>query len=165
MSNNLKCVVLNATYEPLSVLSARRALRLVLEGKASPHKYHAGEYIHSARETFAIPSAVVLKRYIKKRMSSAILTRKNLFERDNHTCQYCMRISSDFRKGEFLTRDHIVPASKGGSLSWVNLVTCCNTCNNKKGNMSVIEAGMTLHSVPFIPTIAEVWARRFNLEY
>ena len=165
MTDRLKCVVLNSNYAPLSVVSVRKGLRLIREGKATVHKYHQGKYVHTTTDQFQAPAAVVLKRYINRRLSAAILTRKNLFERDRHTCQYCLRTLSDLRHGEFLTRDHVVPESKGGPLSWTNLVTCCNTCNNKKGNMSLAESGMKLHCVPIVPTIVDVWARRFNLEY
>ena len=165
MVDKLKCVVLNSTYEPLSIVTVRKALRLSREGKAMIHKYHQGQYVRSANESFQAPAAVVLKRYVNRRLTAAILTRKNLFERDRHTCQYCLRTPSDFRNGEFLTRDHVIPESKGGPLTWANLVTCCNSCNNKKGNKTLAESGMKLHSVPIVPSIVDVWARRFNLEY
>jgi 5-methylcytosine-specific restriction endonuclease McrA len=165
MKEMLRCVVLNASFEPIHVTSAFDAAWLVHENKATVHKYHVGKYVRSIRESLQLPSAIILKRYIKIRSRNAMLTRKNLLERDRYTCQYCLRTHADFNRGEFLTRDHIVPESKGGELSWTNLVTCCNVCNNKKADKSLAESGMTLHSVPRVPTVAEVWARRYGLDY
>lgn len=157
-----RCVVLNATYEPLSVITAKRALLLILEGKAIVVEEHPSLVVRSPRQSFKVPTMVALKEYIKSRkifQSKASLTQRNLFVRDNHTCQYCGRHKSELRQREFLTRDHIYPEHRGGPSTWENLVTACSTCNNKKAHYLLEDTNMTLLKNPTVPTIFELWMK------
>lgn len=139
---------------------------MVLEGKAIVGEEHPTAVARSATQTFPIPVQVVLKRYVKSRpvfRVPAQLTQRNLFVRDGYTCQYCGRTKKELKKGEFLTRDHLVPSVKGGKDTWLNVTTACNACNNKKADYTLVEAqtlfGMALQSVPKQPTVFEIWAR------
>lgn len=157
-----RCVVLNASYEPLSVISAKRALILIFEGKAVVVEEHPEYVVRSPSITVKVPVMVALKEFVKARRvfhSPAALTQRNLFVRDNHTCQYCGRHKSDLRSKEVLTRDHIIPESKGGKNTWENLVTACSTCNNKKADHDLDDTGMHLLKKPVAPTLFELWMR------
>ena len=167
-----KCVVLNSTYEPITVVPSKRALILIMEGKAMAVEEHPYLVVRSVSYTFKVPLAVVLKQYVRGRKiftTPAGLSQRNLYLRDNHTCQYCLRPRADLKSKEFLTRDHIVPECKGGKSTWENLVTACSTCNNKKGDKDLDRSGLTLYKKPNIPTIFELWARnnqnRFNIQF
>lgn len=157
-----RCVVLNSSYEPLSIITAKRALLLILEDKAIVVEEHPYLVVRSVRRSFKVPLMVALKEFVKSRkifQTKASLTQKNLFIRDNHTCQYCARHKSDFRGREFLTRDHIVPEFLGGKTTWTNLVAACSTCNNKKANHPLEKTGMRLLKTPTAPTIFELWVK------
>lgn len=158
-----KCVVLNATYEPITVVSSKRALLLFLEGKAIIVEEHPDLVVRSPKQTFPIPLMIALKHYIKGRRvfrTPALLTQKNLFVRDSYTCQYCGRPRSQMKSTEFLTRDHIHPTAKGGKDEWINVVTSCSTCNNKKADKLLVETDMVLLKVPAVPTIFELWKKQ-----
>jgi 5-methylcytosine-specific restriction endonuclease McrA len=105
---------------------------------------------------------VALKQYVRGRRmfnTPATLTQRNLFSRDNFTCQYCGRHKSKLKSYEFLTRDHIKPESRGGENSWKNLVTACSSCNNKKADYDLDKVDMQLIKAPTIPTVFELWQR------
>lgn len=166
MIDSTRCVVLNASYEPLSIVSARRGLRLVMDGKAIVGESHPTAVVRSEKAIFPVPTQIVLREYVKSRpafRAPAQLTQRNLFVRDHYTCQYCGRKKHELKKGEILTRDHIHPLEKGGKNEWLNVVTACNTCNNKKANYYLEQAyemwGMTLLSKPKVPTVFEIWAK------
>lgn len=162
MIDNIRCVVLNSTYEPISIVSAKRALILYFEEKAVIVEEHPEKKIHSVNGAFPIPITIALKRFIKDRRvfrSAAILTQRNLFIRDGYTCQYCGRPRSKLNEKEFLTRDHVVPECKGGKSTWTNLITCCNTCNNKKGDRDLSNTGLKILKTPTAPTIFEIWSK------
>lgn len=157
-----KCVVLNATYEPITIVPSKRALVMILEGKASVIEEHPELVVRSPSVTIKVPIVVVLKKYVRGRRvytSRAGLTQKNLYLRDDHTCQYCGRHRSKLNKAEMLTRDHIIPECKGGATSWENLVTACSTCNNKKSNFDLEDTGMVLRITPRAPTLFELWIK------
>ncbi|NJL84223.1 MAG: HNH endonuclease [Chloroflexaceae bacterium] len=136
-----KVLVLNASYEPLNITSWRRAVVLLLKGKAEQLE-HNGKYLYSE---FPLPTVIRLRYYVRVPYKEIPLTRRNLLERDNHTCQYCGY------RGEQLTLDHVSPRSRGGIDSWENLVTACVRCNVKKGNRTPEEAKMHLRSSPRRP--------------
>jgi len=158
-----KCVVLNATYEPITVVTSKRALLLFLEGKAIIVEEHPDLVVRSPRQTFPVPLMIALTNYIKGRRvfkTPAMLTQRNMFIRDAYTCQYCARHRSSLKSAEFLTRDHIHPVAKGGKDTWQNVVTSCSTCNNKKADKLLENTGMKLLKTPSIPTIFELWTRQ-----
>ena len=164
MLNRVRCVVLNATYEPLSVISAKRALKLYHKGKVSISEKLENQFIETSTKKYPIPTQVILKEYVKARSSlhaPAKLTKRNLCVRDKWTCQYCGRKKKELRSGEYLTRDHLIPQSRGGPNVWSNVVACCNTCNNRKANYTLKEAkklfNMELRTKPTTPTVFDIW--------
>ena len=163
-----RCVVLNATYEPITIVSSKRALILYLEGKALIVEEHPELVVRSPSQTFPVPTSIVLKQFVKGRMvfrTKALLTQRNLFIRDQYTCQYCGRNKQQMRSAEFLTRDHVIPRHMGGRDIWENVVTCCNSCNNKKAYHLLEDINMTLLKIPTAPTIFELWTRQQKRQY
>jgi 5-methylcytosine-specific restriction endonuclease McrA len=136
-------LVLNASYEPINVCAARRALVLVLKGIASPEEF-SSIFLHSARNALRVPSVIRLLEYRRIPHQTRALSRKNILMRDRYTCQYCLRTLPTSE----LTLDHVVPRSRAGETSWENLVACCHRCNNRKGGRTPEEAGMKLARPP-----------------
>ncbi|RMF28111.1 MAG: HNH endonuclease [Cyanobacteria bacterium J083] len=137
----VKVLVLNASYEPLNITSWKRAIILLLKQKAEQLE-HNNIYIYPE---LPIPSVIRLRQYVKVPYKEIPLTRRNILERDRHTCQYCSC------KGEALTLDHIIPRSRGGKDTWENLVAACVKCNVKKGSRTPKEASMVLLNQPRKP--------------
>ena len=157
-----RCVVLNSTYEPISVVTSKRALLLILEGKAIVVEEHPTMVVRSPSVTLKVPIMVALKQFIRGRKifrTGAVLTQRNLFIRENYTCQYCNRHKSELRHSEFLTRDHIIAESRGGKDAWDNVVTACSSCNNKKADRDLDEVNMKLQKKPVTPTLFELWMK------
>jgi 5-methylcytosine-specific restriction endonuclease McrA len=136
-------LVLNSSYEPINVCAARRALVMILKGIASPEEF-SPLFLHSARHAVKLPSVIRLLEYRRIPHQSRALSRKNILIRDRYTCQYCLRTMPSAE----MTLDHVIPRSRTGDSSWENLVACCHSCNNKKGNRTPEEAGMKLHRQP-----------------
>ena len=140
----LPVLVLNASYEPINICGARRALVLVLKGIARTEEEH-GLTLHAQRSRIAMPSVIRLLEYRRIPHQTRALSRKNILLRDRNSCQYCgvLLPSSE------LTLDHVVPRSRGGNSTWENLVACCHACNRKKGNRMLHEIDdMTLLREP-----------------
>ena len=136
-----KVLVLNASYEPLNITSWRRAIVLLLKGKAEQLE-HNGQFICAG---IPLPTVIRLRHYVQVPYKEIPLTRRNVLERDRHTCQYCSY------KGDDLTLDHVVPRSRGGGDTWENLATACVRCNVKKGSRTPKEASMQLRTQPRKP--------------
>lgn len=136
-------LVLNASYEPINICAARRALVLVLKGVASAEEITI-HTIRASRNTFPVPSVIRLLEYRRIPHQTRALSRKNIMMRDRYTCQYCHRTSPVHD----LTLDHVVPRSRGGETTWENLVACCHGCNNRKGSRTPDEANMNLLRAP-----------------
>ncbi len=136
-------LVLNASYEPINVCAARRALVLVLKGIASAEEM-TQQQVASSRKSLPLPSVIRLLEYRRIPHQSRALSRKNILMRDRYTCQYCHKI---LPSGE-LTLDHVIPRSRAGETTWENLVACCHPCNNRKGSRTPEEAGMKLLRPP-----------------
>ena len=136
-------LVLNASYEPINICAARRALVLVLKGVASAEEVGPAQ-IHSARRTLHVPSVIRLLEYRRIPHQTRALSRKNILMRDRYSCQYCHRT---LPSGE-MTLDHVIPRSRAGETTWENLVACCHSCNRRKGNQTPIESGMKLMREP-----------------
>lgn len=136
-------LVLNASYEPLCVVSSRRALMLILDEKAE--LLHATERLYRAAHiAFSEPSVVRLWHYVKVPYQARIaLNRRAVFARDDHRCQYCGASAENI--------DHVIPKSRGGTHSWDNVVASCRPCNSRKRDRSPEESGMRLHRVPMAP--------------
>ena len=136
-------LVLNASYEPINVCAARRALVLVLKGVAMTEEEN-GHFLHAARIAMRVPSVIRLLEYRRIPHQSRALSRKNILLRDRNACQYCATVLPSSE----LTLDHVIPRSRGGSSTWENLVACCHACNRRKGNQFPLEAGMKLMREP-----------------
>ena len=158
----LGCLALNASFEPLTLVPARRAVRLVLDGKAEILEVDGSRCFRSERAEVPCPSVIRLVRFVHvPRRFRRQVTNIFLFARDDYTCQYCGRHRSELRGRQFLTRDHILPTSRGGENTWQNVVTSCSPCNNRKGNHLPTEAGLSLLSDPREPNYVHlVWAVR-----
>jgi hypothetical protein len=143
MKNNgfHKVLVLNSTYRPINITSWRRAMILMYKGKANGMEYN-GNMINGK---YPLPEIIKLVNYVPMPYADVVLSRKNIYLRDNHTCQYCGK------SGSTMTIDHIVPKSRGGRETWSNMVVCCARCNNRKGDRTLEEAGMKLTGPPYRP--------------
>jgi 5-methylcytosine-specific restriction endonuclease McrA len=142
-----KVLVLNNSFEPLHVCSARRAIILLFAGKAERVE-DTGKVIRSPTVVFIIPAVIRLHRYVRRPPSAAIsFNKRNILKRDVHTCQYCGR-----NGGDPMTIDHVVPRSLGGRTVWENVVSACRDCNLRKGNKTLQEARMTLLRKPAKPS-------------
>jgi 5-methylcytosine-specific restriction endonuclease McrA len=137
-----KVLVLNASYEPLNVTSWRRAMVMLLKGKAEGLEHDPRRPLHG---DLLLPTVIRLLQFVRVPYRPVPLTRRHLFQRDGHCCQYCGR--SDGR----LSVDHIIPRSRGGGDSWENVTTACLPCNVRKGNRTPREAGMPLARQPQRP--------------
>jgi 5-methylcytosine-specific restriction endonuclease McrA len=148
----MRTLVLNAGYEPLAVVSFKRALILVLNKKATVLESASDQVVHSSANAFEVPSVILLSRYVRIPGSRLVpVSRRGVLRRDSHRCAYCGR-SAD-------TIDHVHPRSKGGQDTWQNLVACCFACNNKKGDKTLSELGWRLGFVPKAPE-ATLWQVR-----
>jgi len=141
---NKAVLVLNQNYEPLNVCNVRRALVLVIDGKAEVLEVHS-TVVASPSRIFPSPSVIRMVYLIHRPRPRVKLTRREVFLRDGYACQYCGKHAHD------LTIDHVVPKSKGGAHAWDNLVSACKTCNHRKGGKSLPEARMTLKKTPAEP--------------
>ena len=158
----MSCLALNASFEPLTIVPTRRAIRLVLDRKAEILEVDERRHFRSATEQLPCPSVIRLVRYVQvPRRFRRQVTNTFLFARDEYSCQYCGRHRSELKGRQFLTRDHILPLSRGGENVWANVVTSCSPCNNRKGNRLPEEAGMALLGAPGEPNYVHlVWAVR-----
>jgi 5-methylcytosine-specific restriction endonuclease McrA len=137
-------LVLNANFEPINVCSMRRALTLLLAGKADMVANGRGE-VRTVSRVLPCPSVIRLEQMVHRPRQHVKLTRREVFRRDNYTCQYCGRKMSD------LTLDHVVPRSLGGAHVWTNVVAACAACNHRKGGGRLEDSHMRLLRLPKEP--------------
>lgn len=137
-------LVLNANFEPIHVCDLRRAVNLMLNGKASLVLNGRGE-IKTVSRAFPRPSIIRLERMVKRPRPNVRLTKREVLRRDDYICQYCGQHVS------YLTVDHVVPRHLGGRHSWDNLVAACPPCNHRKGGRTVEQAHMHLLRLPHEP--------------
>ena len=158
----MRCLTLNASFEPLTMVPVRRALRLVIDGKAEIVEADATRTVRSARLQLPHPAVIRLVRFVHvPRKFRRQVTNTFLFARDDYTCQFCGRRERELGFRECLTRDHIVPLSRGGTNEWTNVVTACSTCNTRKGNRLPAECGFALRTPPVEPHFVHLaWAVR-----
>ena len=143
MENN-PVLVLSQSYEAVNICHVRRAIVLLLHGKAEMLENGLG-YIHSANDVFPIPSVIKLARMFKRPRHEKKLTRFGVFHRDRYTCQYCRKLSHK------LTLDHVLPRNQGGQHSWENVVSACVSCNRRKAGRTPKQANMQLIRQPLQP--------------
>lgn len=138
-----RALVLNASYEPLCVVSARRALVLVMSEKAE--LVHATDRVyHSERRAVPEPSVVRLSYFVKVPYQARVtLNRRAVFARDDNRCQYCGAQAENL--------DHVIPRSKGGPHTWENVVAACRPCNARKQDRYLHETSFQLRRQPVAP--------------
>lgn len=141
---NASVLVLNKDYQPLSVCSVHRSVKLLFLDKAEMLHDYPERKIRTVKKEFSYPSVIRLRRYINIPYKSIVLSRYNIMKRDGSQCQYCGSKSN-------LTIDHVLPRSRGGEDTWENLVTACNKCNVRKGNRTPDEASMEFNQKPYRP--------------
>lgn len=138
-----QALVLNATYEPLCVVSSRRALMLLLDHKAEM-LHPSDRVVRSEKLRFEEPSVVRMYYYVRVPYHArAALNRRAVFARDGHKCQYC--------GAEAESIDHVIPKSRGGRHAWDNVVAACRACNFHKRDRLLEEIGMRLRHPPGPP--------------
>lgn len=158
-TENSRCLVLNSDYTPLGVIGWKRALVWSIKHEYDSSvgveiiDFYKNDYIMGANnKKFPIPAVVKTAKYFRIYNQKVNFSRKNLFIRDNYTCQYCHQ-RKDINK---LTYDHVIPKAKwkrdsGSPTSWTNIVTACVECNRKKGSRTPKQANMPLMTLPTIP--------------
>ena len=158
----MQCLALNASFEPLTVLPVRRALRLVLDRKAEVLEVDRQRVYRSEHREMPAPVVIRLVRFVHvPRKFRRQVTNTFLFARDGYRCQFCGRSVVELRPRESLTRDHLVPLSRGGTNIWTNVVTACSPCNTRKGNRLPSEIGMHPLTNPIEPHFVHLsWAVR-----
>lgn len=140
-------LVLNQSYQPISICNVKKAVILLLLSKAELIAEHENRAIRSMTQTFSFPSVIRLFQYVRAPFRTVEPTRKNIHRRDEHRCQYCGTGKAT------LTIDHVFPKSRGGEDTWENLVCACIKCNNRKGNRTPNEAHMPLMRTPRRPSL------------
>ncbi|GAA2571626.1 MULTISPECIES: HNH endonuclease [Microbacterium] len=140
----MRTLVLNAGYEPLAVVSFKRALVLVMNEKATIVERVEDVPIWGTTQIYDRPAVIILTRYVRiPNVRNVPVTRRGVLRRDGHRCAYCGKAAS--------TIDHVLPRSRGGRDTWQNLVACCLRCNNVKGDRTPQEMSWTLRLVPDVP--------------
>lgn len=159
MCRTRDCLVLNADYTPLSIIHWERAIIWHIKYTENPKygidivDFYKNDFIAgTSNKKYPIPCVAKTKRYFKSQTNTITFSRKNIFMRDDYTCQYCNRVYSVDK----LTYDHVIPKSvwnynTGSPTSWTNIVTACVECNRKKGNKTPKQANMPLINLPIKP--------------
>lgn len=147
---NEPVLILNVNFEPLHVCNTKRALSLVMAGKAEIVLNGRG-MIHSASDAFELPSIIKLQYMVKRPRPRISLSKREILRRDDYTCQYCGR------KSHHLTIDHVVPRHMGGKHTWTNLVAACSPCNRRKGGRTPEQANMHLQHPPREPSASALY--------
>jgi len=154
---HLRTLMLSQSYEPVKVISWRRAVTLLSLGKVEIVEEYDG-FVRSPTIVIKVPAVVRLLRAFKRFRKQVRFSRINIYARDNYTCQYCgakKRIAD-------LTYDHVTPRSQGGKTTWTNIATCCVECNSKKGGRTPTQADMKLCRQPRQPSAVPALAIRIS---
>ena len=140
----MRTLVLNAGFEPLAVVTFRRALLLVFTGKATVLAADERDPVVGPNNIMPRPTVILLTRYVRiPYIKNAQVSRRGVLRRDSHRCAYCGRSAS--------TIDHIIPRSRGGEDSWENLVAACHGCNSRKADRTLAQLGWKLRFAPSKP--------------
>jgi len=150
-------LVLNQNYEPLNVCNVKRALVLIIGGKAEVLEEEP-RVVYTPSSRYQLPSVIRLHGLVRRPRPVVKLTRREIFLRDSFTCQYCGMQTRE------LTIDHVVPKSRGGNHTWENLVSACRPCNHRKGGRLMAETRMTLRRPPFQPRAGRYYSIQRRLE-
>ncbi len=151
-----QALILNASFEPLHIVSWQRAVQLLFQGKVEVVEEYE-HTIRTVRVSIRMPAVLRLLKYVPTKQKQNVIrfSRPNVFLRDHNICQYC---GQKFSKTH-LTLDHVIPAVQGGPKTWQNIVTACKPCNQRKGGRTPQQAGMHLIRKPRYPT----WLPATNL--
>lgn len=143
-----RALLLNASFEPLCVVPVRRAVVLVLREKAEIVARN-GAVFRSERTSVPVPTVIRLVHYVRVPFRSRVpLSRRAVFARDSHRCQYCDRPAENL--------DHVLPRSRGGQHTWENVVASCRACNARKEDRLLVETELRLRRPPVAPH-AHLW--------
>ncbi|MBA3532888.1 MAG: HNH endonuclease [Ardenticatenales bacterium] len=153
-----RVLLLNASYEPLRILPATRALQLLVRGMVEPVTDVIAARFRSPSITLSVPTVVRLQRYVFAPKRKASWSKRAVMARDNYTCIYCGIEVGDTVSGHSLTKgdftiDHLMPRSRGGKNTWSNTACACGPCNRRKGSRTPHEAGMRLRWEPKRPRV------------
>jgi len=143
---HLRTLLLSQSYEPVKAISWRRAITLLTLGKVEVVESYDG-FVRSSTVVIKIPAVVRLLRAFKRFRKPVKFSRVNIYGRDSYRCQYCGKRE----KVADLTYDHVVPRNQGGKTTWTNIVTCCVSCNSRKGGRTPEQASMRLIHQPTQP--------------
>jgi len=177
-----KVLVIDKTYQPMRIVNLRGAIYLVFREAANVidedyNVFNLQEWmrhseiritvdsdfraLRSVDSAFGVPDILIMKNYKQKTVRKSICTKKNVNFRDLNVCQYCrVKLTSNDS-----TIDHVVPASKGGQLTWENAVTACRSCNNKKGDKDLDKSGMKLYNIPKPLYWDRGWFKKYEERY
>jgi 5-methylcytosine-specific restriction endonuclease McrA len=142
----MKALLLDASYFPIQIIDWKKAMILFFAGRAEVIEHHEDIEISSPNQSFRLPKVMRLFANFRD-FTQVKFNRNNVFYRDRYRCQYC---GDKFVEKE-LTFDHVMPKSRGGPTNWINIVTCCHVCNNKKADRTPEEARMPLLKKPVQP--------------
>lgn len=153
-----RVLLLNASYEPLGVLSATKAVQLLVREVVEPATGVIAARFRSPSVTLTVPTVVRLRRYISAPRRKAGWSRRGVLDRDDYTCIYCGSRQGQVVNNRLLGRqdfsiDHVMPRSRGGGNSWGNTACACKRCNHRKGDRTPHEAGMRMRWEPKIPRV------------
>lgn len=155
-----RCLLLNADFTPLSIMDWTKAIIWSMKYADNPKygidivDFYKNDHINGVNnKKYPIPAVAKTKRFFKFNKQTVTFSRKNIYIRDDHTCQYCNKRFEHFD----LTYDHVIPKSqwrdyKTSPTCWTNIVTACVDCNRKKGNKTPKQANMPLKQLPIVPT-------------
>jgi len=148
-----RVLVLNQSYEPIRIVNWQRAIKDWVIGKVEIIKEYKDKELRSAFLVIKMPAVVRLINSFRKPRKAIKYNKMNLFARDRWKCSFC----GEKKATSELTKDHVIPKSKGGKTTWENIVTCCKECNTKKGDRTPKEAGMRLRKKPSAPNWVPVF--------
>jgi 5-methylcytosine-specific restriction endonuclease McrA len=154
---NTGVLKLDSAFKPIEVVSWQEAVVLTWLNKAYAVEY-SNKWVHSATQSFQVPSVIALFRYIDEKFFRLPCTRKNVLLRDENRCQYC---AEQFAEAE-LTLDHVIPRSKGGRSTWENIVAACKGCNQKKRDYWIENAPVSLIRRPKAPSYRSIIKKRIE---
>lgn len=156
--NHKACLVINVDYSPITIVSWKKAMIWHFKSNQKNFPldiicYHDDDQIIGANyKVYKIPAVIKTQHYLKITNTKVTFSRKNLFIRDNYTCQYCGKLY----KHNQLTYDHVIPKSQWkaptSATCWTNIITACQECNKKKGNRTPQQANMKMLSIPIVPS-------------
>lgn len=150
MNVSMPVLLINASYEPLRIIHGKDAIRMMVTGKVEVEVGRDVDVVPG----FRMPSVVRLRRYVRVPITTKVMSKRSIHQRDDHRCMYCnTRCNGSGDEPNAISLDHVIPRSRGGRNDWDNLVTACKRCNHRKADRTPEEAGMQLRCRPLPRTI------------